>query len=309
MLAAALVAAVGLGTAACAQGGGPRRASERRTSRDSPAGAGGGHTTWVETFVDRSRPTVPRSGAPLPSRTLVTTVYRPVGPGPFPLIVFSHGINGHPDRFTGLLSAWADAGFVVAAPAFPLTNGHAPDPSADVGDVTNQPADVSFVLDQVIALGRRTGSRLHGAIDEGRVGAGGLSLGGITTYVVAYGPTADARVRAVEILDGVRPTDLALDGHVPLLIAHSDADPTIAYASARDAFDAARPPVWLLTLHGAPHSAQWEDDPTPYDRVAVAVTRDFWQATLRQDAAAAARLVGDATVEGLSSIEVKQPPG
>src|SRR4051812_38187223 len=29
-----------------------------------------GHTSWIETFVDTSRRTVPTDGAPLPSRTL-----------------------------------------------------------------------------------------------------------------------------------------------------------------------------------------------------------------------------------------------
>lgn len=112
-----------------------------------------GHTSWIETFVDRSRRTVPTTGAPLPSRTLVTTIYRPNGTGPFPLIVFSHGLDGHPEKFTKLFSAWADAGFAIAAPAFPLTNSHGANANANVGDVGQQPADVSFVLDHVLGLG------------------------------------------------------------------------------------------------------------------------------------------------------------
>src|SRR6185503_3248548 len=145
-----------------------------------------GHTSWIETFVDKSRRTVPASGAPLPSRTLVTSIYRPNGSGPFPLIVFSHGLDGHPKKFTKLFSAWADAGFAIAAPAFPLTNNQVANTNANVADVGHQPADVSFVLDKVLAMYKQPGGRLFHAIDARRIGASGLSLGGLTTYMLVY---------------------------------------------------------------------------------------------------------------------------
>ena len=105
----------------------------------------------------------------------MTTIYRPNGAGPFPLIMFSHGLSGHPDKFTKLFSVWADAGFAIAAPAFPLTNDHVANSNSNVADVAQQPGDVSFVLDKVLALDRQPGSRLFHAIDEHRIGAGGLS--------------------------------------------------------------------------------------------------------------------------------------
>lgn len=266
-----------------------------------------GHTSWIETFVDTSRRTVPADGAPLRSRILATTIYRPNGAGPFPLILFSHGLDGHPEKFTKLFTAWADAGFAVAAPAFPRTNSHAENPSSNVGDVAQQPADVSFVLDNLLAMNKQPESRLFRAIDDRKIGAGGLSLGGLTTYFLAYDPCCrDQRVRAVEVLDGIRP-DVAIDGHVPLLIAHSDTDPTLPYSSALEAFGLASPPAWLVTLHGALHASQWEDDVTPYDHIAERLTIDFWDATLDGDAGAFARMEHDATVPGRSSIATKDP--
>jgi dienelactone hydrolase len=235
----------------------------------------------------------------------VTTIYRPNGTGPFPLILFSHGLDGHPEKFTKLFSAWADAGFAIAAPAFPLTNSHAADPNSNVGDVGQQPADVSFVLDNVLALAKQRGSRLFDAIDERRIGAGGLSLGGLTTYWLVYGKCCrDERIDAAAVLDGIR-SEEQLDGHVPLLIAHSDTDPTLPYSSALEAFASARPPVWFVTLHGASHASQWEDDVTPYDHIAERITIDFWDATLNGNSQAFARLQHDATVPGLSSITAK----
>jgi dienelactone hydrolase len=260
----------------------------------------------VETFVDRTRRTVPGAGAPLASRTLVTTIYRPNGAGPFPLIVFSHGLDGHPEKFTKLFTAWVSAGFVISAPAFPLTNSHAENPNSNVGDVGQQPADVSFVLDKVLALNKEQGSRLFQVIDERRIGAGGLSLGGLSTYKLVYGECCrDERIDAVEVLDGIR-TDDPIDGHVPLLIAHSDTDPTIPYSSALEAFTAARAPVWLITLHGALHASQWENDVTPFDHIAEQTTLDFWNATLKRQPQALTQLQRDATVVGLSSIVAKR---
>lgn len=284
------------------------------SSEAIPAGAGRPIVqTWNQTFVDASRPTPAGASTPeLPQRTLVTAVYRPTGKGPFPLVVFSHGSNGHPEKFTQLLGAWAAAGYVVAAPAFPRTNSHVPPDEQVVGDVAQQPADVSFVIDQMLRLGRSRKGRLHGAIDPKRIGAGGLSLGGATTYGVTFNDCCrDRRIRAAEVLDGiVLPVGdgkgaTRLDGHVPLLIAHSDADPLLPYARAQQTFAAAAPPVWFVTLHGASHATQWEDDVTPYDEIGIAATIDFWDATLGGKAQTAfAQLERDATVDGLSSIEV-----
>jgi predicted dienelactone hydrolase len=220
--------------------------------------------------------------------------------------MFAHGFIGHPEKFTKLFAAWADAGFVVAAPAFPLTNSHVPE--VKVSDVVEQPADMSFVLDNVLALDKQRGSRLFHAIDHHRIGASGLSLGGFTVYTWAYSECCrDHRVDAVAVLDGL-PVGVALDGHVPLLIAHADTDPVIPYSTARDSFTAASPPAWLVTLHGASHASEWEDDVTPYDHVAEQVTTDFWDATLNRNRRQRAftRLEQDATVAGLSSIEVKR---
>jgi dienelactone hydrolase len=275
------------------------------------AGKQPGFTSWDETFVDESRPTEPSVGTPSPSRTLVTTIYRPRGRGPFPLIMFSHGLSGHPDKFTELFAAWAEAGFVVAAPAFPLTNDHLDGSSANAADVENQPDDVKFVLDEVLNLGDDRASRLHRAIDPDRIGAGGLSLGGATTYLLAFSECCrDERIQAVQILDGILleagGAAVTLDGHVPVLIAHADTDPAIPYAAARAAFDEAQAPAWFLTFYGASHATQWEDDDTPYDELAETLTTHFWNATLKGKKKAFTRLEADASVPDLSSLEVKR---
>jgi dienelactone hydrolase len=290
MTATVVLAALGLGAA--------------RAATPRPA-----FTSWTQTFVDPSRPTTAGAATPAaPQRTLVTTIYVPKGRGPFPLIVFGHGSNGHPDKFTRLLGAWATAGYVVAAPAFPLTNSTVPGNPRNVADVGNQPGDMSFVLSAVLRENRDRQSDLYRAIDRRHVGAAGLSLGGATTYLAVFdGCCRDRRFTSAMVLDGLRLGNaLHLDGHVPLLIAHSDTDPTIPYGSAQATYRDAEPPVWLVTLHGASHATQWEDDPTPYDAIDERLTVDFWDATLRGEKGAFARLQRDATVPDLASIESRR---
>ena len=90
------------------------------------------------TFVDTSR-TVRFPGRPPEPRTLVTVIrYPALGPssrvdlpnapparaaGRFPLVIFGHGFAVTPAPYAPLLQAWAQAGYVVAAPIFPLGNG------------------------------------------------------------------------------------------------------------------------------------------------------------------------------------------
>ncbi|MGX6605902.1 alpha/beta hydrolase [Micromonosporaceae bacterium Da 78-11] len=47
-------------------------------------------------------------------RPLPTTVWYPKTGGPFPLILFSHGLTARPADYADLLTTWAKAGFVVA---------------------------------------------------------------------------------------------------------------------------------------------------------------------------------------------------
>lgn len=267
-------------------------------------------TSWNETFVDTSRPTEAGAQTPgAPQRTLVSTVYVPDEGGPRPLIVFSHGLMGHPDKFTKLLSAWARAGYLVVAPTFPLTNDRVPGAPQNVPVSTSQPADVRFVIDRVLALADDPDSALHGRVDPERIGVGGLSLGGATTYSVAFGECCrDERVKAVEVLAGALiPLEGAfvLDGHVPLLIAHGDQDPALRYDLARQAYDQAPGNVWFVTLLGASHAPAFENDVTPHDAMVERFTTDFWDATLGGDGDAWAAFTRDAAIDGLSTLQQK----
>ncbi len=159
----------------------------------------------TETFVDSSRPTDANGDVPgTPTRTLLTAIYYPAQGAPtekpvenappdtknspYPLILFSHGLGARGVYYENVIKTWVSAGYVVAAPDYPLSNANAPGGAnfgRAVADTKNQPADASFVIDQVIKLNKQKGG-LGGIVDPKRIGASGHSLGGITTYGLAY---------------------------------------------------------------------------------------------------------------------------
>jgi dienelactone hydrolase len=246
-------------------------------------------------LVDRSRPTPAGAGLDhADERRLVTHVYLPAGRGPFPFIAFAHGLNGHPRKFTELLGTWAEAGYAVAAPAFPLSNDEVPG-EATFADLAEQPGDISFVIDQMLALSEDSQSPVFGTVDPERIGVAGLSLGGATTYGVAFNDCClDERPIAAMVLDGAR---LAVGGEfdltrgLPLLIVHADEDYALAYSEAADAYADAVAPKWLVTLHEFAHAEPFEDTVDPADDLVHAVTVAFWDRYLDGDEGAEERLV------------------
>lgn len=231
--------------------------------------------TSVVTLTDASRVTPATAGAGHRSaRVLPTHLYEPDGDGPFPLIVFAHGLDGHPRKFTRLLTAWAAAGHIVAVPTFPISNDEAPG-GADMVDLHEQPTDMGFVLDELLADSSPVGVD----VDPARVGAGGLSLGGATVYGFVYDDEyRDHRVRAAMVLDanelGFAPD---LTRGPPLLLIHADPDPTLPYENSAAHFAAATVPAGLLTLHEMAHAEPYEDVDDPADEVVERVTVAWWE--------------------------------
>jgi dienelactone hydrolase len=256
-------------------------------------------TVSHETFTDTTRPTAtPGNAAYSATRTLPTDLYIPKSTTPLPLIMFSHGYHGAPAKFSQLFSAWARAGYIVAAPQFPLTSTRGA-PYDIVTDYLNQPADISFVLTQLLH------GPLRAQIDATRVAAAGLSLGGATTYGLVYDPCCvDKRFRAAAIFDGVRLPFAQPFGTntIPVLFAHIDSDLAAPYAVARKAYVDSASPKWFLTFHTGLHPEAYENEPSIHDHTATQTSIDYFDLTLLGDASARARLLHDGTNPGESSI-------
>jgi predicted dienelactone hydrolase len=238
----------------------------------------------ARTYVDESRTTdSPDDAHDAAVRTLVTTIRVPDAPGRFPLVVFAHGFTGHPRKATMLLDAWAAAGYVVAAPAFPLTNQDAP--THVLGDFVHQPADVSAVIDGVLADAAQTEGPLAGRVDPERIGVAGHSLGGATGYgLVGQSCCRDVRVRALVALSApLLPFSGSetVDTDVPLLALHGTDDEVVPVAAAQAALDAWPGPKRLVTLPGGRHSPPYEDAPSPHDNIVVELTLAFFAEAMR----------------------------
>jgi predicted dienelactone hydrolase len=213
-------------------------------------------------FVDRSRRVV-LPGGRVQARSLVTELRYPLASagaggarGPFPLIVFGHGFAVTPSLYAGLLDAWTRAGFVVAAPVFPLGNADAPG-GPDESDLPNQPRDVSFVISSLLHAAR-AGGPLAGLIDPHRIAVAGQSDGGDTALAVAYDPRfRDRRVRAAVILSGAEIPGLgqfAFPRPGPALLATQGSADTINLPAETELFfAAAHQPKFLLRIAGADH--------------------------------------------------------
>ena len=205
----------------------------------------------VRTFrlVDHTRQARYRTGAVRP-RLLVTTVRYPLaGHAPFPLVVFAHGFAVAPSAYAALLDAWARAGYVVAAPLFPLESPTAPG-GPDESDLVHEPADIRFVITQLLA------GPLAPLVDGKRIAVAGQSDGGVAALAAAFDDGfRDPRIDAAVILSGAQlpGASVAPKGATPLLAVQGTADTINRPGNTRAFFAAARRPKFLLWLLGAAH--------------------------------------------------------
>lgn len=261
-------------------------------------------------FVDSSRPTQPNGSFPgSSSRVLPTLIIyperKPHDRHEYPLIVFSHGFTASGPAYAPLLRKWAAEGYVIAAPTFPLSHGSAPG-GPNLFDYVNQPADVSFVITQMLALDGNSSSPLYRNIDTDEVGVAGHSLGAITTLGVAYNSCCqDPRIDAAAPLSGIElpfgSGSFFSGPAVPLLLIHGTSDGTVPYQGSANAYADAGPPKFFLTLPGAPHTPFFGTWGPVIDATVVA----FFDAYLgRRNPRRVARA---GNVEGVSALQYALP--
>ncbi|MER7166595.1 dienelactone hydrolase family protein [Micromonospora sp. NPDC000207] len=224
----------------------------------------------------------------------------PVAKGKFPVVVFSHGLGGRSDDYSGLLSRWAEAGFVVAAPTFPRTSG---DGDGNVLDVLNQPADVSYVLDEVLALDDTDGDPLRGRLDTGRVAAAGHSAGGVTT-IGLFTTRRDDRLDAGVVFAGTAiGFGTAFAGSAaPQLFVHGELDDVVKYTAGKAVYDKVPWPKAMLSLPEGDHGRRLLSNDATLG-VVSGTTVEFLRWSLYGDPAARERMTDGATRDGLATLD------
>ena len=250
-------------------------------------------------LVDHSRVAHFRNGATAP-RVLVTYVRYPARvPRPLPLVVFAHGFALTPAPYGALLDAWARAGYVVAAPAFPGERADAPGGPSEA-DLVNEPGDLRFVVSRL--TGRA--SPLRGLIDTSKIAVAGQSDGAEAALSAAYDPRfRDRRIDAAVIMSGAALPGFtgAPPGSPPLLAVQGTSDPINEPDVTAAYYRLMRRPKFLLWLLGASHLPPYPTDDrgaSVVDRTTIAFLDHYLQgARLRPLIAAGtqgglARLVG-----------------
>ncbi|MGE5226536.1 MAG: alpha/beta hydrolase family protein [Planctomycetaceae bacterium] len=206
-------------------------------------------------------------GGPVPGAT-------PAGHG-FPLVVFAPGFDRGPSSYRPLLRSWARAGYVVAAVTFPLTNPNAIG-GLDEYDIVHQPADVRFVITQMLRATRTGRGILRHLVDPAEIAVAGHSDGAQTAILVgAAGCCRDPRVDAIVPMAGANlPAGTFFASPIPTLVMQGTADPISPEPVALHVYAIAKPPKYLLLLRGADHLEPFAGA-GPWERVVSAVSIAF----------------------------------
>ncbi len=239
-------------------------------------------STMTLDLVDHSRATVSGDRTISDSRALTTRVWYPSEGGPWPLVVFAHGFEVGPEPYEHLLTTWAAAGYVVAAPEFPLTDAEVAGSDLDEADLDHQPADVAFVFANLLDP---TGA-LSGYVDPTRLGVAGHSDGAQTALATAAGRSV--ALSALIVMSGA-PVGAGPVGNPPILVAHGDEDSIDPYEQGVAVYDQASSPRFLLTLLGGDHLPPFTQG-SRYQDVVDKTTVDFLDTYLSRTGSVAALL-------------------
>jgi dienelactone hydrolase len=206
--------------------------------------------------------------------TVDTFVVTPIGRGPFPLIVFNHGLGSTAQIYATFLDEIARRGFVVAGPNF--TNN----------DIHEDATEISRVIDNLTSPSSRLAA---GLIDPKHIAVLGHSLGGLTALAVAYNTCCrDRRISAALTFEGPvgdLPNGTYAWSGPPLLIVLGDHDPLIPPATGQQLLTKFRGTAYLLTIVGGDHGGGIDDTDPAHDAV-LRAARDFLNAYLRHDSQA-----------------------
>lgn len=202
----------------------------------------------------------------------------PVKGGPYPVIVFSHGMYGSGEAVRPTTDEFARRGYVVFAPTHGDSLRYADAATVkgalqgrldNVSSWSERPGDVGLVIDRLGEM-EDLAPGLKGKIDRDRIGVGGHSFGAWTTQVLA-GMTlarglsmADPRPKAFLVISptgigaGISKSSLeAVRGPMMMVSGDNDGgrfegDPSVY---RRQAYDFAPPgDKYLVWIDGAYHN-------------------------------------------------------
>jgi hypothetical protein len=260
------------------------------------------------------------AGNSLSPRTLVTEVRYPVSlnsaghqrvRGPFPLLLFAPGFQQCGGPYGDLLNYWAGAGYAVATVDFPRTDCAAA-ATADEADMVNQPADMSNVLTQILALSGKPNGPLAGLVNGAQVGAAGQSDGGDTVGALAANTCCtDTRPRAVAVLSGAEwppmPGRYFARTPVPMLVVQGSADAVNPPWTSVQLYESNPGTRYYLDLIGANHTGPYWGT-NQVEQVVARVTLAFFDGYVLGQSRARSAMAADGDVPGVATLASGSQP-
>ena len=209
--------------------------------------------------VDESRPTPSNNeytGSPV--RVLKGKVWRPEGlKTTGPLLVYSHGFMSFHQEGQYLTRFLASHGYTVVSVDYPLTNFFAPG-KPKLADVVNQPGDVSFLIDTMLKRNADKNDVLFNTIDPKKIAVDGVSLGGMTSTLVAFhGKVFDKRIAAAISTAG--PSAMFTEAFftsnkIPFMMIGGDGDAMVPFEKNAAPIPQKVPGSILVNLKNASHA-------------------------------------------------------
>jgi len=264
------------------------------------------------------------------NRDIPIRVYLPTNTAPVPVVLFSHGLGGNRENSPYLGTHWAARGYVCVFLQHPGSDDSVwkgkpaaqrmPDmkSAASLENFTLRVKDVPAVLDQLALWNADKAHPLAGRMDLSKVGMSGHSFGAVTTEAVsgenfplsgqkltdprikaacAFSPSIPKAGSPAKAFGSVKIPWLLMTGtkDTALIGNTSVADRLAVYPNLKGA------PKYEVVMKDAEHSA-FADRALPGDRerrnpnhhrVILALSTAFWDAYLKNDAAAKAWLDGN----------------
>jgi predicted dienelactone hydrolase len=162
---------------------------------------------------------------PVRDREVPVKIYYPEDAGPFPVIVFSHGLGGSRQGYEYLGRHWASYGYVSVhlqhkgsddkvwkGKIRPMDSLR--EAIKDPANSANRPRDVRFAVDQLEKLNRET-PPLKDKLDMKRLGMAGHSYGAWTTLAIAGEEVAGSAGRESKFSDPRFKAAIAMSAPAP----------------------------------------------------------------------------------------------
>jgi predicted dienelactone hydrolase len=314
-----------LALAACGKGASSQPSDSKLLESAGQRGTYGVGVTTID-LVDTSRGTTANGDARASNdRKLPIEVWYPIGAStqpemrdapldkndaPYPLIIFAHGLSGNRRQSVSFTQHLASHGYIVAAPDFPLSHLGTPG-GPRLGDVLEQPKDVSFVIDQLLVFNGQEGHLLNRAIDGKKIGMSGHSLGAMTTLLDIYGPNRDARISAA--LPFSTPGCFFPDGFggnvsVPMMAVGGTNDLITPPSSADRAYTVAHAPRYLFHIKGGDHVRFADVNLSDGELNAIGGLQSLFGSTFVADAIEVAGKLGGNAGSCVASNQAVDPP-